>query len=264
MPTWHHGRATRTPIIGPPPSPPQRRLGGRRQSPARVPGPSGGSGHRPRAPGRGAGGTGESRGVSEVLDHLDDVALAATLDRTLAVPEPGRCRRAPWPSWPPEAPRDAAATGCCAHGPSSTSWWSTPTRGSCRPTGHSPTCSTQQRGRAGLRPGRARRGDPPLRHRAAAGLDGEQHRHVYCVNLGVRADAHVAVSGFPADAPGQDHGLWPRLHEAGYHSVPLTMTRVRTSPPPAGPRCGRWHPRPSRKSSRRHPAYGHASVVLDQ
>jgi glycosyltransferase involved in cell wall biosynthesis len=61
------------------------------------------------------------------------------------------------------------------------------------------------------------------------GLDGEQHRHVYCANLGVRADAYVAVGGFPADAPGEDHGLWWRLHEAGYDLARPTTVRVRTS-----------------------------------
>jgi SAM-dependent methyltransferase len=48
---------------------------------------------------------------SEVLYYLDDAALAATLDRTLAVLERGGdVVVVHWRSWPAEAPRDAAAT----------------------------------------------------------------------------------------------------------------------------------------------------------
>jgi hypothetical protein len=61
------------------------------------------------------------------------------------------------------------------------------------------------------------------------GLDGDRHMHVYGANLGVRADAYVAVGGFPADGPGEDHGLWRRLDEAGYRLTCPTILRVRTS-----------------------------------
>jgi LmbE family N-acetylglucosaminyl deacetylase len=48
---------------------------------------------------------------SEVLYYLDDDTVAAVLDRTLAALEPGGDVVAVhWRGWPPEAPRDAAAT----------------------------------------------------------------------------------------------------------------------------------------------------------
>jgi LmbE family N-acetylglucosaminyl deacetylase len=48
---------------------------------------------------------------SEVLYYLDDDAIRATLDRTLAAAEPkGSVVVVHWRGWPPEAPRDAAAT----------------------------------------------------------------------------------------------------------------------------------------------------------
>jgi LmbE family N-acetylglucosaminyl deacetylase/SAM-dependent methyltransferase len=48
---------------------------------------------------------------SEVLYYLDDRTVHATLDRTLAVLRPGAdVVVVHWRGWPPEAPRDAAAT----------------------------------------------------------------------------------------------------------------------------------------------------------
>lgn len=48
---------------------------------------------------------------SEVLYYLDDAALSATLDSTLAALRPGGdVVVVHWRGWPPEAPRDAAAT----------------------------------------------------------------------------------------------------------------------------------------------------------
>jgi LmbE family N-acetylglucosaminyl deacetylase len=48
---------------------------------------------------------------SEVLYYLDGAAVHATLDRTLAVLEPGGdVAVVHWRGWPPEAPRDATAT----------------------------------------------------------------------------------------------------------------------------------------------------------
>lgn len=61
------------------------------------------------------------------------------------------------------------------------------------------------------------------------GLDGDRHRHVYGANLGVRADAYLAVGGFPTDGAGEDHGLWRRLEEAGYPLAKPTGVRVHTS-----------------------------------
>lgn len=69
------------------------------------------------------------------------------------------------------------------------------------------------------------------RYRAivASGLHGARHDHVYAANLGVRADAYLAVGGFPGAGSGEDHGLWRRLHVAGYHLEQPTDLRVRTS-----------------------------------
>ena len=61
------------------------------------------------------------------------------------------------------------------------------------------------------------------------GLHGVTHHHVYGANLGVRADAYLAVGGFPADGSGEDHGLWQRLAAAGYTLVQPVGIRVRTS-----------------------------------
>jgi glycosyltransferase involved in cell wall biosynthesis len=61
------------------------------------------------------------------------------------------------------------------------------------------------------------------------GLHGLTHHHVYGANLGVRADAYLAVGGFPADGSGEDHGLWQRLAAAGYTLVQPVGIRVRTS-----------------------------------
>lgn len=61
------------------------------------------------------------------------------------------------------------------------------------------------------------------------GLRGATHHHVYGANLGVRADAYLAVGGFPPDGSGEDHGLWQRLGAAGYTRVQPVGIRVRTS-----------------------------------
>jgi hypothetical protein len=62
-----------------------------------------------------------------------------------------------------------------------------------------------------------------------AGLVGSGHRHVYGANLGVRADAYLAVGGFPGDGAGEDHGLWTRLRAAGYPVISSAASRVTTS-----------------------------------
>ena len=61
------------------------------------------------------------------------------------------------------------------------------------------------------------------------GMHGTAHRHVYGANLGVRADAYLAVGGFPRDGAGEDHGLWQRLTAAGYTLAQPVGIRVRTS-----------------------------------
>ncbi len=49
--------------------------------------------------------------LSEVLYYLDDAVVAATLDRVAEALEPGAdLVLVHWRGWPPEAPRDAAAT----------------------------------------------------------------------------------------------------------------------------------------------------------
>lgn len=61
------------------------------------------------------------------------------------------------------------------------------------------------------------------------GLHGQTHRHVYGANLGVRADAFLAVGGFPGNGAGEDHGLWRRLRGAGYTVAHPVGVRVHTS-----------------------------------
>lgn len=73
----------------------------------------------------------------------------------------------------------------------------------------------------------------PARERYAAvlarGLGVGTHDHVYGANLGVRADAYLAAGGFPVDGPGEDHGLWRRLADAGVPLERSRAVRVRTS-----------------------------------
>jgi hypothetical protein len=63
----------------------------------------------------------------------------------------------------------------------------------------------------------------------AAGVHGDRHTHVYGANLGVRANAYLAVDGFPPSDSGEDHRLCERLRVAGHHVVSPTDVRVRTS-----------------------------------
>jgi hypothetical protein len=61
------------------------------------------------------------------------------------------------------------------------------------------------------------------------GTHGDTHQHVYGANLGVRADAYLAVGGFPSHGSGEDHDLWRRLRAAGYTLAQPAGVRVRTS-----------------------------------
>jgi hypothetical protein len=61
------------------------------------------------------------------------------------------------------------------------------------------------------------------------GLHGATHHHIYGANFGVRADAYLAVGGFPPDGAGEDHGLWQRLAAGGYTLAQPVGIRVRTS-----------------------------------
>lgn len=44
-----------------------------------------------------------------------------------------------------------------------------------------------------------------------------------------RADAYLAVGGFPLDGPGEDHGLWRRMTAAGYRLEHPATLQVQTS-----------------------------------
>ncbi len=55
------------------------------------------------------------------------------------------------------------------------------------------------------------------------------HAHVYGANLGIRADAYLAVGGFPAVPHGEDHALAARVRAGGYRLVTALDGRVRTS-----------------------------------
>jgi hypothetical protein len=63
----------------------------------------------------------------------------------------------------------------------------------------------------------------------AAGVHGARHHHVYGANLGVRADAYLAVGGFPHDGPGEDRSLWHRLERSGFPLATPARPVVRTS-----------------------------------
>lgn len=60
------------------------------------------------------------------------------------------------------------------------------------------------------------------------GPDGT-HGHVHGANLGVRADAYLAVGGWPRLATAEDHALWRRLGDAGWPLVSSVDAWVTTS-----------------------------------
>ncbi len=51
----------------------------------------------------------------------------------------------------------------------------------------------------------------------------EGHTHVHGANLGVRADAYLAVGGWPALTSGEDNGLWDAVRATG---LPVVSTRT--------------------------------------
>ena len=61
------------------------------------------------------------------------------------------------------------------------------------------------------------------------GDPGHQHDHVYGANLAVRADAYLAVGGFPAVPHGEDRALVDRLQLSGYRLLRTAQVTVRTS-----------------------------------
>lgn len=73
--------------------------------------------------------------------------------------------------------------------------------------------------------------DAQDRYRAivAGGVTGSRHHHVYGANLGVRADAYLAVGGFAPVPSGEDHDLVDRLRRAGYRVEAPLDVRVATS-----------------------------------
>lgn len=62
-----------------------------------------------------------------------------------------------------------------------------------------------------------------------ARVDGRSHDHVHGANLGVRADAYLAVGGFPPDGAGEDRALCTALRRGGHRVVAPLRPRVRTS-----------------------------------
>ncbi len=67
-----------------------------------------------------------------------------------------------------------------------------------------------------------------FRHHYVLGHD--SHGHVHGANLGIRADAYLAVGGFPAVALAEDHALWHALRQAGFTCRSSVALRVATSP----------------------------------
>lgn len=67
------------------------------------------------------------------------------------------------------------------------------------------------------------------RHYAPASLRHEPHGHVHGANLGVRADAYLAVGGFPDLASSEDVALWRALGDAGHRRVATRAIVVLTS-----------------------------------
>lgn len=67
------------------------------------------------------------------------------------------------------------------------------------------------------------------RWRAAYRTSGPSHPHVHGANLGVRADAYLAVGGWPDTDTAEDHGLWDRLRRAGWSTTASVDVRVTTS-----------------------------------
>jgi cellulose synthase/poly-beta-1,6-N-acetylglucosamine synthase-like glycosyltransferase len=79
-----------------------------------------------------------------------------------------------------------------------------------------------------LEPGVAHSVRDVFRHAYPLGFDGT-HTHVHGANLGVRADAYLAVGGWRASALAEDHCLWNRLKAAGWRLRATILIRVTTS-----------------------------------
>lgn len=60
--------------------------------------------------------------------------------------------------------------------------------------------------------------------------DGDRHQHVHGANLGVSADAYLAVGGWcPTTVVGEDHGLWNAIRGGGFVVAQTTALTVTTS-----------------------------------
>jgi cellulose synthase/poly-beta-1,6-N-acetylglucosamine synthase-like glycosyltransferase len=70
---------------------------------------------------------------------------------------------------------------------------------------------------------------PPPGYASVVAEDRRAGGNVYGANLGVRADAYLAVGGFGAVATGEDHHLWHRLGQAGYRRSYAAESTVLTS-----------------------------------
>ena len=60
-------------------------------------------------------------------------------------------------------------------------------------------------------------------------FDDGSHPHVHAANMGVRADAYLAVGGWPRAHRSEDRLLWTRLESAGYNVVSTVDLSIRTS-----------------------------------
>jgi hypothetical protein len=68
-----------------------------------------------------------------------------------------------------------------------------------------------------------------LERKLHRGVPGDEHRHVYGANLAVRADAYLAVGGYPDAVHGEDQRLVDALDAAGYPIARTSRTTVTTS-----------------------------------
>jgi cellulose synthase/poly-beta-1,6-N-acetylglucosamine synthase-like glycosyltransferase len=78
---------------------------------------------------------------------------------------------------------------------------------------------------------------PQLLSDYATNTDGT-HSHVHGANLGIRADAYLAVGGWSTLALAEDHCLWSRLRASGWRTVSSTRSVVITSGRVAGRATG--------------------------
>ena len=66
-------------------------------------------------------------------------------------------------------------------------------------------------------------------HEATYGGIDDEHPHVHGANLGVRADAYLAVGGWETLVSGEDNSMWDAVRAAGYPTRATRTLRVVTS-----------------------------------